>query len=122
MSASGVRMMIVMAAMVPAGLAQAQEVVTESPPGIHGSMTRPGNGERIQSERGPGVSLQEYLSLSLPRPQTGVSQGTVSPFGAPSPPSRLTPAPLLPFHPNRPLVPSPSTQAISPSRIGHAGR
>ena len=45
------------------------------------------------------------------------SAGT--PFGEPLPPSHLTPAPVLPFNPNRALMPSPHSP--SPSAPGFPG-
>jgi hypothetical protein len=58
----------------------------------------------------------------LPRegrvPAPGVFQSPVPPttqFGSPSPPNHITPAPVLPFHPNRPLMPSPSGPSHPPN-------
>jgi hypothetical protein len=41
-------------------------------------------------------------------PQGDFSSRAVTPFGAPLPPNQLTPPPVLPFNPNRSLMPSPS--------------
>ena len=52
---------------------------------------------------------QPVIANDAGRPPAG------TPFGAPLPPSQLTPAPVLPFHPNRSLTPSPG----APSPLSH---
>ena len=47
---------------------------------------------------------------------------TTTPLGVPSPPHRLTPAPVLPFHPNRHLLPSPTSPSHAPVGGGQLGR
>jgi hypothetical protein len=53
-------------------------------------------------------------------PHGGTPPSAVAPsFGTPSPPSHLTPAPILPFHPNRPLMPPPAV--VPPPATGSFG-
>lgn len=74
------------------------------------SMTSPATKPGIRSERTPRAV-----------PQGDVSPQGTTPFGGSLPPNNLTPAPLLPFNPNRPLMPSPSAPAPS-SSSGRIGR
>jgi hypothetical protein len=41
----------------------------------------------------------------VPLPQGYGDSGHITPFGTPTPPSQLTPAPVLPFHPHGMLMP-----------------
>jgi len=49
------------------------------------------------------------------RPHGEVENGNRSSFGTPLPPNNLTPAPVLPFNPNRALSPPPSPSSQSPA-------
>jgi len=49
-------------------------------------------------------------------------QHTMTPLGVPSPPHQLTPAPVLPFHPNRHLMPSPTAPPNAQLGGGYLGR
>jgi hypothetical protein len=88
---------------------------------VHASGMEPLDGRHVilncerSSEKPP-----ERTALLPPNSATaaiGASQGRVppngTPSGAPSPPNQLTPAPVLPFNPNRPIMPAPT--APSPS-------
>lgn len=99
------------AVLLVAGLSQADSATHVEPLDGTQSLTapggiRPGDDARVPAPAGPQGPLP-------PR--------TTTPFGAPSPPNQLTPAPVLPFHPNRPLMPSPSAPAPY-SGGGHGGR
>jgi hypothetical protein len=48
-------------------------------------------------------------------PQGDSSPRAVTPHGSLVPPNRLTPAPLLPFNPNRSLMPAPAAPAHPPN-------
>ena len=65
-----------------------------------------------RSESGPHLSREGRV------PAPGVFQSPVPPatqFGTPLPPNHITPAPVLPFHPNRSLMPSPSAPSDPPN-------
>jgi hypothetical protein len=61
--------------------------------------------------RVPDIPVPPERSQATPR----------TPFGTPTPPNSLTPAPLLPFNPNRPLMPTPSTPPASAPPPGSGG-
>ncbi len=57
------------------------------------------------------------------QPLGEVESGNRSTFGTPPPPNRLTPAPVLPFNPNRALSPTPAPPyQPSPQGTGRFGR
>jgi hypothetical protein len=97
--------------LLAAGLSQADSATRVEPLDGMQSLTAPGG---IRPEGDARVPAPAVPHGPLPR--------TTSPFGGPSPPNQLTPAPVLPFHPNRPLMPSPSAPAPYYSGGGHAGR
>ncbi len=66
----------------------------------------------------PESSSRRESPLTVP--QTDFSPRTTTPFGAPSPPNQLTPAPTLPFNPNRSLIP-PSSPSHSPNPAPYSG-
>ena len=88
---------------------------------LTGGFSRAGNEGRIEpldgghsltlppTGREGGEPRQPLIPNDASRPPAG------TPFGGPLPPSQLTPAPVLPFHPNRSLTPSPRT----PSPLSH---
>jgi hypothetical protein len=110
MRAGAVLWIIVVTAMPAFDTAQAELAVVESASGIRGT----------NSDGQKSIASAESSVPLLPGPQGEVTQRTVTPFGSPLPPNQLTPAPVLPFHPNRPLVPSPSPASPNPGsgRIG----
>jgi hypothetical protein len=63
-----------------------------------------------ETEMRPRSSLPRTGS-TVPVPQGELSARGTTPSGGPWPPSQLTPAPVLPFNPNRPLMPVPSAPA-----------
>jgi hypothetical protein len=87
--------------------------------GSHGVVASPGRSE-MRQQRGPLVpEVPEALSTAIPYGQAPARSAT--PFGSPSPPNQLTPAPVLPFHPNRPLMP-PSSAPVPYPGGGRLGR
>jgi hypothetical protein len=78
---------------------------------LTGGLTRAANEGRIEPLDGahnlatPPTERPETPQRLTPNDAGRPPAGT--PFGAPLPPSQLTPAPVLPFHPNRSLTPSP---------------
>ena len=64
--------------------------------GIHSFAVPPTGRERPETH-------QPLIPNDASRPPAG------TPFGVPLPPSQLTPAPVLPFNPNRSLAPSAGT-------------
>ena len=79
------------------GLSQAaNEGRIEPIDGAHSLSTPPRGGERFEAHQ-PQI------------PNDAIRPPARMPFGEPSPPSQLTPAPVLPFNPNRSLAPSAGT-------------
>jgi hypothetical protein len=121
---------MVMAVTLAADSTQAEVALVQSPHGISGTITDLGNGVGIQSDpHGQGGTFSTPIEPTVPLspgPHGDVNQRAVTPFGSPSPPSQMTPPPVLPFHPNRPLMPSPSAPptVLPPtgSQGGRAGR
>ncbi len=79
---------------------------------LTGGLSRAANEGRIEPLDGahnlgtPPTERPETPQRLTPNDAGRPPAGT--PFGAPLPPSQLTPAPVLPFNPNRSLTPSPS--------------
>ena len=87
--------------------------------GSHGVVASPGRPE-MRQQRGPLVpDVPQAPSTAIPYGQPSARSAT--PFGSPSPPNQLTPAPVLPFHPNRPLMP-PSSAPVPYPGGGRLGR
>jgi len=109
MGARAVRWIIVVMALLGADVSQGEIVVVGSPNGNPGTVTDLGNGVGIpsnpHSQLGSGVAPAESGAPSSPAPHSGMNERSVTPFGSPQPPNQLTPAPILPFHPNRQLLP-----------------
>lgn len=84
------------------------------------SVTSSTSAPEIRSEHGPLLPGDSQSSGFRP-PQGDPSSRTTTPFGGPLPPNQLTPAPVLPFNPNRSLIPSPSAP-IPYSGSGRLGR
>lgn len=122
MQASAVRLIIAVTAMLTPAFALAEVAVIESPHGRAGTIAELGNGAGIRSvphgNDGSSVAPTESAAPVSPGPHDAVNQRILTPFGSPQPPNQLTPAPVMPFHPNRPLLPSPSP---SPSAVPHSG-
>jgi hypothetical protein len=96
------------AVLLTAGFSQAGNAGRVEPlDGTHG-VTRSANDQGTSSEHGP-LSHGGSQLPALGVPPGDPSPRTTTPFGGPLPPNQLTPAPVLPFNPNRSLMPSPST-------------
>jgi hypothetical protein len=95
--------------LLAAGLSRADSATTVDPlDGTHSVGAAGGP----RSEGGPLLPREGRV------PAPGAFQSPVPPttqFGTPSPPNHITPAPVLPFHPNRPLMPSPSAPSHPPN-------
>jgi hypothetical protein len=117
----------------------AQISVFQSSDGTSGTITQLGDNFAIYSDShgntgtitGLGGGIQSYSFMS---PGGDMTTGTISTFGSPTPPNNLTPAPVLPFNPNGPLMPQqriapvvpfspgPAFGSGSPSGAGRLGR
>jgi hypothetical protein len=100
--------MIAVAALVAAQSAQGEIAGVKSPKGNPGTLRDLGNGLGIPSDpHEPGESRGIPREFPVPSPGShgDANERFVTPFGSPQPPNQLTPAPLLPFHPNRPPAP-----------------
>ena len=94
------------AVLLIAGLSQAGSAGHIEPLDGTQGVTRSVNEPGSPSERGPLPHGESYLPRGMP--QGDASPRTTTPFGGPLPPNQLTPAPVLPFNPNRSLTPSAS--------------
>jgi len=107
------------AVLLTAGLSQAGSAGHIEPLDGTQGVTRSVNEPGSPSERGPLPHGESYLPRGMP--QGDASPRTTTPFGGPLPPNQLTPAPVLPFNPNRSLMPSASAPPPS-SGSGRLGR
>ncbi len=88
----------------------AQISVFQGSDGTSGTIVDLGNGFRTYSDShgnmgtimdlGGGFQTYQFSS-----PQGGSQSGTITTFGSPTPPSSITPAPILPFTPHSPVMP-----------------
>jgi hypothetical protein len=112
-------------------IAAADVSVVQRSDGTAGTITHLGDNVGIYSDAHGNTG--PVINPSGPVPSAGGPHGDtaterITPFGTPAPPSNLTPAPVLPFNPNRPLVPpqpsAPSTPppSFGPSSGGRFGR
>ncbi|HEX8750796.1 MAG TPA: hypothetical protein VF732_06750 [Nitrospira sp.] len=122
MGSSTVRWIIAVITLVAADFAQGEIARVGSPNANPGTVTDLGNGVGIQSDphgrSETNLAPTESAAPLSPVPHGDMNQRLVTPFGSPQPPNQLTPAPVLPFHPNRPLMP----QSAPPSGGGRFGR
>ena len=105
------------AVLLTAGLSQAGSAGHIEPLDGTQGVTRSVNEPGSPSERGPLPHGESSLPV-LGMPQGDASPRTTTPFGGPLPPNQLTPAPVLPFNPNRSLMPS----ASAPPPYSSSGR
>ena len=106
--------------MLSAGLAWAQISVFQGSDGTSGTVVDLGNGFRTYSDShgntgtiidlGSGFQTYQFTS-----PQGGAQSGTITTFGSPTPPSGITPAPILPFTPHSPVMPREQMAPVAPS-------
>ena len=101
-----------------AGISLAEVSLVQHRDRTAGTITHLGDDTGIHSDShrntGP-VTSSGGLLPPLSGPHENTQSGSVTPFGTPAPPSNLTPAPVLPFHPNRPLAPlQPSAPSSTP--------
>ena len=100
--------------------AQAQTSIQQYRDGASSTITHLGDDVGIRSDahgNGGPVTGLDLPSSPGTIPHGDTKSGTVTTFGTPTPPNNLTPAPVLPFNPNRPLMPQ-STAPASPSSGG----
>lgn len=83
------------AVLLAAGLSWAGDTARIEPLDGTQAVTHSASEPSNRPERGP-----------LATPQGDASSRAVTPFGGPLPPNQLTPAPVLPFNPNRSLIPA----------------
>jgi hypothetical protein len=90
--------------------------------GNDGSITHLGDDQAMYRDAhgtiGPVLRPGGQGSPTIITPQGEVKSGTVTPFGAPLPPNRITPSPVLPLNPrlgSTPAPPTPPTVPLPPS-------
>jgi len=111
--------MLAIVVLLSAGPAWAQISVVQGSDGTSGTIVDLGNGIRTYSDshgnRGTmidfGSGLQTYQFTS---PQGGGQSGTITTFGSPTPPSGITPPPILPFTPHSPIMPREQMAPVTP--------
>lgn len=122
MQTTGMTRTIALLLTLAAGPTSAEVRIIQSPDGLQGTVADPGNGVGIRSDpHGRRDVLVAPLDSAIPLspgPHGDLHRQTVTPFQTPPPPNQLTPAPVLPFQPNRPPAPIPSTP---PSAAPHPG-
>lgn len=107
--------------------AGAQPSLLQQPDGTTGTLSPLGGSEAIYSDA-HGTKSPTQLGSGLPSHSFsgphGAAPGTVTPFGTPTPPHLLTPAPLLPLQPKGMAIPQPQAPAVptTPGRSGPSGR
>ena len=98
----------------PFSHAAAQSSPVRQPDGTQGVLSPLGGNDAIYSDAhgnkqpttlGPGMPSHGMTTFS------GASPGALTPFGTPTPPNRLTPAPLLPLSPKSMATPQPQRPA-----------
>jgi hypothetical protein len=77
-------------------------------------VTSPSSEPGLRSERGPLLPASPQSSAFM-LPQGDPPSRTTTLFGSPLPPNQLTPSPVLPFNPNRSLIPPPSAPSHPPN-------
>lgn len=122
MGLSTVQWIIAVIVLLAADFAYGEIAAVGSANANPGTVTDLGNGIGIPSDpHGRGranLAPTESAPPLSPVPHGEVNQRSVTPFGSPQPPNQLTPPPVLPFHPNRPLMPQ-STPNSGGGRSGH---
>ncbi len=100
-----------------AGICLAESGIVRNRDGTIGRLSPLGNDLGIYSDPHGNQTIITKPGTESPvglRPHGELENGNRSSFGTPLSPNHLTPAPVLPFHPNRalsPQTPSPSSQA-----------
>jgi hypothetical protein len=113
------------------GIAAADASIVQRSDGTAGTITHLGDDTGIYSDAHGNTG--PLINPGNPAPASGgphgdATAGHLTPFGTPAPPSNLTPAPVLPFNPNRslappqPLAPSTASPSFGPSSGGRFGR
>jgi hypothetical protein len=97
-----------------AAFSQAGNAVRIEPVEGMQSVTSSASAPEIRSEAGP-LLPGDPQSSGFRSPHGDPSTRTTTPFGSALPPNQLTPAPMLPFNPNRSLIPSPSAPSHPPN-------
>ncbi|CAE6780980.1 exported hypothetical protein [Nitrospira defluvii] len=104
----------------PFSPAAAQSSPVRQPDGTQGLLSPLGGNEAIYSDA-HGNKQPTTLGSGLPshgmNTLSGVSSGALTPFGTPTPPNRLTPAPLLPLSPKWMTTPQPQ-RPTDPGSLG----
>ena len=113
-----VRRSMIAGALVAVWIAQPDWILCEVP-----SYTRVTADLKTPIGLGTGsLSTGEFRLPPALHSEWNAHEQTTTPLGVPSPPHRLTPAPVLPFHPNRHLIPSPTSPPHAPLGGGQLGR
>lgn len=104
-------------------IAHAQTSVFQSSDGTSGTITHLGDTFSIYSDsHGNQGTITNFgngfQSYSFKSPQGGTTTGSITTFGTPTPPSNLTPPPVLPFTPNGILMPQQRAAPMVPFSSG----
>jgi hypothetical protein len=100
--------------LMAAAFSEAGNAVRVEPLESMQTVTSSAGAPEIRSQHSP-LLPGDSQSSAFSSPQGDPSSRTTTPFGIPLPPNQLTPAPVLPFNPNRSLIPSPSAPSHPPN-------
>ncbi|MGQ0812469.1 MAG: hypothetical protein ACT4OO_14765 [Nitrospiraceae bacterium] len=95
--------------------------INQGADGTTGTVYDFGSIRTCQDNRNTIGTMDVFGGLSTYRfsnPHGGTQSGTIYTFGAPSPPNNLTPAPILPFTSNSPLMPREQVAPVVPFKPG----
>ena len=101
------------------GLAESQNIQNQD--GTSGRLSHLGDDIGIYSDPHGNQTIVTKPGTESPiglRPHGETESGNRSAFGTPLPPNNLTPAPVLPFNPNRALSPATPPNGYTPSSGG----
>lgn len=115
--------MITLCPALSAGISSAESGVVQNRDGASGRLSPLSDDIGIYSDPHGNLIIVTKPGTESPtglRPHGETESENRSSFGTPQPPNNLTPAPVLPFHPNRALSPAPSPRNQPPA--GGTGR
>jgi hypothetical protein len=109
-----------------AGIGLAESRIVQNRDGTSGRLSHLGDDIGIYSDPHGNQTIVTKPGTEGPmglRPHGETESGNRSSFGTPLPPNNLTPAPILPFSPNRALSPAAPPNGYTPSSgSGRRGR
>ncbi len=110
---------VIASILLTTGTGWAQISVFQGSDGTSGTVVDLGNGFRIYSDsHGNTGTIMDlgggFQTYQFSSPKGSSQSGTITTFGSPTPPSGITPAPILPFTPHSPVMPSEQVAPVVP--------